>query len=249
MTKTGEPSLLSDIRYFAGENRYLEFEQQRELNAFGKRVAWWLNAKGMSLGAFHSLYLALVPGGEQVRLEDAWPGEFWWFRYLYMPASSRFPRGADALEEGRALTLAGLLHLAPQHEIEIREACTLMRASGGLDRLTILEKKLSGQILRICCSLQSYPSPAYLYLIVEDRRTGSRIESPAQALRFMDDAFHLAGKLSADGDGWVLHAKPSYTAELAAKQYGGDLRFRMADMRPASSDLLISQRLKRFAKA
>ena len=62
MTKDGGPSLITDIRLFAGgrsaSSSYLE--KQEEAIAYGRRIAWLLNSEGFSLGAFPALYASCV---------------------------------------------------------------------------------------------------------------------------------------------------------------------------------------------
>ena len=54
--KDGRPSRLFDIRYFSPDrNSYLKGKEN--VTAYGRRMAWYLNAEELSLGAYHSLYL------------------------------------------------------------------------------------------------------------------------------------------------------------------------------------------------
>ena len=55
MTKSGEPSVIQDIRYY-GETVF----QSRPAEAFGHRLAMYLNALGFCLGPF--THLNIVPG-------------------------------------------------------------------------------------------------------------------------------------------------------------------------------------------
>jgi hypothetical protein len=69
MTKDGRPSLITDIRLFAGEryNSAPYLEGQEEAVAYGRRIAWLLNSEGFSLGAFPALYVLFTPLLERVQ--------------------------------------------------------------------------------------------------------------------------------------------------------------------------------------
>jgi hypothetical protein len=83
MTKDGRPSRINDIRLFAGD-RASYLERQDEAVAYGRRVAWFLNGEGFSLGSFPALYVLFTPSLEIGSVQVTDDHGDWWHRYVHV---------------------------------------------------------------------------------------------------------------------------------------------------------------------
>jgi len=116
MTKDGRPSLITDIRLFAGEryNSAPYLEGQEEAVAYGRRIAWLLNSKGFSLGAFPALYVLFTPLLEPGSVKFTNEGCDWWQRHVYVGVTAAFPDSPDK----RDIVMRGMRMLfSPQGRI------------------------------------------------------------------------------------------------------------------------------------
>ena len=93
MTKDGRPSRITDIRYFHGD-RHNYLRGHDDAVAFGRRIAWFLNGEGFSLGAYPQLYLLLTPTLVAGTVEVTDYGGDWWQRYTCQSTSKIDPRSA-----------------------------------------------------------------------------------------------------------------------------------------------------------
>ena len=248
MTQTGEPSLISDIRYFlGGQYRYLE--GLHELDAFGRRLAFWLNTERISLGAYHSLYLLFSPSlkaGDVVYSDIA---AFWWHRYVSVGVPRAFPNMANALSLGRTRTCEAMCALRPQDKARIEAACRHVEAVGDSIRFTVLESTLKASILRAAVTIGVFPGPSHLYVSIEDRISGTLRESPPMPIGFYDAAFDLAGRIRQEADEIVLEARTSSRAAYVAREFDWPLRIAIATFSPLRSGAAYTPRVRRFAKA
>ncbi|WP_339743012.1 hypothetical protein [uncultured Maricaulis sp.] len=247
MTQTGDPSLISDIRYFlGGQNSYL---RDFELDAFGRRLAFWLNTEGISLGAYHSLYLLFSPSvnaGDVVYSDIA---AFWWHRYVSVGVPRQFPNIPDALSLGRTRTCEALCALCPQDKERIEAACRYVEAVGDSIRFTVLESKLKDSILRAAVTIGVFPEPSHLHVSIEDRSSGIVLESLPVPIGFYDRVFDLAGRIRREGDEIILEARTSFSGSSAAAESGWPLRSAVAEFSPLPTGAVCSSRVRRFGKA
>src|SRR5262245_46674294 len=112
MTKDGRPSRITDIRYFHGD-RHAYLKGHEDAVAFGRRIAWFLNGEGFSLGAYPQLYLLLTPTLDVGAIEVTDCGGEWWQRYTHVGVPCDFSSRADTAELVRQGTVAALKAIRP----------------------------------------------------------------------------------------------------------------------------------------
>jgi hypothetical protein len=224
-------------------------EGLHDLDAFGRQLAFWLNTEGVSLGAYHSLYLLFSPSvraGDVVYSDIA---AFWWHRYVSVGVPRAFPNSPDALSLGRTRTREALCALCPQDKERIEASCRYVEAVGDSIRFTVLESKLKDSILRAAVTISVFPEPSQLYVSVEDRNSGTVLESLPVPVGFYSRVFDLAGRIRRQGDEIILEARTSFSGSCAAAEFGWPLRSAIADLSPLPPGAVYSPRVRQFAKA
>lgn len=192
MTKDGRPSRITDIRHFFGDlHTYLKGHE--EAVAFGRRIAWFLNGEGFSLGAYPALYLSythsLPPG--TVLVTDY--GGDWWQRYTHVGVNPSFP-ALDHLDEVViAGTVQALLKIRPDQSDLILNAEHLVRTHGENLRFLLKRHETKKRTVEVSFSIAAWPQPSHLHVSVEDKASGTYSEAAPSALRFYHDAFDLVG--------------------------------------------------------
>lgn len=195
--KNGKPSLVFDIRYFSGHwHRYLSDDS---ITAYGRRLAWYLNSEGISLGAYHSLYVkftSALPTGE-IEIEQYKGGdESWWFRNAYVGVCPDFPNIDNADEIAMRGTIATLQILLPDAPMILEKADIVVRRHSGNLRFLVGQRVYSRYILKIATTIGTHPEPSHLYVTVVENATGARCESPGLPIGFYANAFDEARSIS-----------------------------------------------------
>ena len=249
MTTSGAPSLLSGIRYFSSETKYLDLPCSAELNAFGKRLAFWLNSAGLSVGSFHHVYIVCLPGESGVRVAESWGGECWWFRHVYVGVPADFPTIADAFELGVAATRAALENLVPQATAKIEMAIDRAVRPAAQSRFTLLEKRSARRTYRASLSVFPHPASSRLYLSVDPDGNKPVREVFLAELAFPDDAFDLAGKIDAKDECITLSPKSSLRARSVAERQGAPFSTCLKAFAAQEEDVVTSGLIRKFGRA
>jgi hypothetical protein len=190
MTKDGRPSLINNIRLFAGDgSRYLE--GQEEAVAYGRRIAWLLNSEGFSLGAFPELYVLFTPLLEPglVRVTDE--GGEWWHRYVHVGVTQDFPNGPDALDVIKSGIAGALIALRPDQEEAVRCAGELVSEQGRNLRYLLRRRDMAKLIAEVSFNIEPWPNPSHLFIAHIDKATDVYREADPIALGDYMEGFDL----------------------------------------------------------
>jgi len=193
MTKDGRPSLINDIRLFAGEhsNSSTYLEGQDEAVAYGRRIAWFLNGEGFSLGAFPALYVLFTPSLEPglVRVTDA--GGEWWHRYAHVGVTADFLNRPYALDVVTRGIVDALLALRPDQADPIRRADMIVREQGDRQRFLLKCRDMAKLLVEISFNISTWPKPSHLFIAQIDKATGVYREADPIALGHYTEGFDL----------------------------------------------------------
>lgn len=181
MTKDGRPSLINDIRLFAGDSQsYLKGYE--EAVAYGRRIAWFLNGEGVSLGAFPALYVlftaSLKPGSVRVTND----GGDWWQRYVHVGVTEDFPNVPDALEIIMHGIVEALLALRPDQINTILHANAIVREHRDSLRFLLRRRETKKLVTEISFNIEAWPKPSHLFISHTDKATGVYSEADPIAL-------------------------------------------------------------------
>ena len=147
MTKDGRPSLISDIRLFAGERRASSYiKEQEERVAYGRRLAWYLRSLQFSLGYYPALYVVFNPSlatGDTELLDEP-RGESWWRRYVQVGVPPGFLDGPETHAVITQGIVEALVAVRPDQADMIRSAGAVVREQGS--RLRFLLKRRETKI-------------------------------------------------------------------------------------------------------
>jgi len=243
MTKDGRPSPFKDIRLFHGSSN-TPLEQSAEAWAFARRLTWWLNGEGFSLGHHPALYIRFIPELPEDAVEPG-PLKFtpddWWFRDVAVGVPKGFP-GGDA----EAIAIEGIRHclkfLKPEETERIERAAGIVAAAGGDCRFLLRVKQTVRQVMEVSSTIAAWPQPSRLFVALTDKATGAYREAPPVEVAVWDDAVLLAGKVRIARGNVALAARTSTPARMIADRHGGDLSWHMDDFgaadRPVISALL-----------
>ncbi len=220
--KNGRPSLLFDVRYFL--NTKSNYWRDDWITAYGRRIAWYLNGEGLSLGSFHSLYLCFSTTLEPDSISTTEQGSDWWQRYVYVGVPKSFPDAAGSREVAMRGTVAALKALCPDAKDLIDAADQAVRAYGGDLRFLVRAKPYKDYVLQAATTISVHPNPTTLYFSVLSRTSGETVELPPIEGGMYFQAFSETSGIrlsdieirrSADGK---LLAKWQTDAVLAAKE-------------------------------
>lgn len=219
MTKDGRPSLINDIRYFQG-NRSTYLKGLEDPVAFGRRLAWFLNGEGFSLGAYPSLYIffdsSIDPG--TVRVTDY--GGDWWQRYTHIGVAQNFPNVPGAAELVITGTIAALTAIRPDLKTLIDSAGDTVRTHGGELRFLLKSRQTKHFQVDISFSIAVWPQPSHLFVSLTDPTDGVFLDAPPIPVGFYAEAFDLAGEIKVSGAAASLQPHRSAGAKLTASRYG-----------------------------
>jgi hypothetical protein len=197
MTKDGRPSLLNDIRLFAGESSFRNSYLQglEEAVAYGRRMAWFLNGEGVSVGAFPALYVLftslLTPGSVQVTND----GGEWWQRYVHVGVTEDFPNVSNVLEVIMQGIVHALLALRPDQADTILHADTVVREHQDGLRFLIRRRETRKIVTEISFSIEAWPKPSYMFIAYTDKTTGTYSEADPIALDWYMEAFSALSRI------------------------------------------------------
>lgn len=195
--KNGKPSLIFDIRYFSGS--WSSYLKDHSITAYGRRLAWYLNSEGVSLGAYHSVYIhftATIPAGE-IEIDPYKGGdELWWLRHTRVGVPPEFPSIERADEFVMQGTVAALRESLPNEVARIDQADRIVREHADGLRFLIREKEYRRYSLKFASTIAAHPEPSHLYVTVIDNATGIHCETPGLPVGWYVDAFDDAASVS-----------------------------------------------------
>jgi hypothetical protein len=194
MTKDGRPSALNDIRLFAGD-RYSYLKGQEEAVAYGRRLAWYLNGEGISVGAFPALYVLFTPSLAlgTVRMTD--DGGEWWHRYVHVGVEPNFPSVPNALEIAMRGIAKALVAIKPEHVETIKRADETVREHGEHLRFLLRRHETKKFVWQVSSNVAVWPKPSYLYVTKIDVETNAYAEAEPIALQFYSEALSYSRKI------------------------------------------------------
>ena len=232
MTKDGRPSRFNDIRYFHGLTKtYLNGCE--EAVAFGKRLAWYLNGEDFSVGAHPALYMRFTSSLPVGTLQVTDQGDLWWHRFVDVHAPADFPNFANADAFVSERTVEMLCAIKPDQTELITRAAQIVSESGESLVFPVKRQKVKKGVVEVCFSIATWPLPSKLHISITDDASGGYREAPPLPLRLYHEAFDLAGSIKVSNSEITVSAKPSYTAELTSRDYGGPLTFPLGAFAPA----------------
>jgi hypothetical protein len=195
--KNGKPSLIFDIRYFLGRRH--SYLHDHSVTAYGRRLAWYLNSQGISLGAYHSLYVhftTATPHGE-IEIEPYKGGdELWWLRNAHVGVGQNFPNVDNPNEIAMRGTVAALRTLLPNDDAIIEQANIIVRQHAGDLRFLVGEVAYRRYSLKIATTISVDPEPSHLYVTLVENATGAHGETPGLPIGFYTNAFDEARSIS-----------------------------------------------------
>lgn len=190
MTKDGRPSLINDIRLFAG-NRYSYLKGQEEAVAYGRRIAWYLNGAGFSLGSFPALYVHFTPSIEVGSVQISDLHAEWWHRFVDIGLTKEFPNTPDSFEIAMCGVVASLLAIQPEHAETIHEADVIVREQGEGLRFLLKRSETKKMITELSFNIRAWPEPSQLFISHTDKATGAYNEADPIDLGWYMEAFDL----------------------------------------------------------
>lgn len=190
MTKDGRPSLINDIRLFAGEH-YSYLEGQQEAVAYGRRIAWYLNGAGFSLGSFPALYVHFTPSVEigSARITD--DHAEWWHRHVEVGVTKDFPHSSDTFEVAMRGIVAALLNVRPEQADIISHADMVVREQRENLRFLLKRSETKKMVTEISFNINAWPQPSCLFISHTDKATGAYSEAEPIALGWYLEGFDL----------------------------------------------------------
>lgn len=193
MTKDGRPSLINDIRLFTGESSasssYLD--GQEEAVAYARRMAWFLNGEGFSLGAYPALYLLFTSTLNEGELQVTNKGGDWWHRYVHVGVTKSFPDASGAYDVVARGVVDALLAIRPDQSDVVRRADSVVRAHGDRLRFLLKRRETKKLVIEIASNIAAWPKPSCLFITHTDKETGDCREAESISLGFYDECFHL----------------------------------------------------------
>ncbi|WP_349321269.1 hypothetical protein [Asticcacaulis sp. MM231] len=237
MTKDGRPSRLNDIRLFAG-SYHTDLKGFEEQVAFGRRLAWAVNAEGVSVGAHTALYVYFAPSiGDGEVMVTSRGGE-WWQRYVDVGVPAEFP-GVDATDRIEKGIVDAVCASAPQKTDLIRQTAAIVSREG--DRLRFLQKRRNTRkyIVEVTSTIVAWPAASLLFVSLTEKATGKYFEAPPATVSFYDDARRLSGAIKITNIGATVEPKTSVAAQVASLHQGGDLCWAIDDFQPATRPVVI----------
>jgi hypothetical protein len=197
MTKDVRPSLITDIRLFAGEryNSSPYLEGQEEAVAYGRRIAWLLNSEGFSLGAFPALYVLFTPLLEPGSVRFTNEGGDWWQRYVYVGVTADFPNAPDKRDVVMRGIVDALLVTRPDQVDVIRRADGIVREHGDRLRFLLKRRDMAKVVVEISFNMAVWPKPSHLFIAHIDKATAVYSEADPISLRFYTEGFDIVGSI------------------------------------------------------
>lgn len=219
MTKDGRPSPLTDIRLFAGPgSEYLKGCDAAW--AFARRLTWWLNGEGFSIGHNPALYISYrtdLPVGAVEAEPPRFTPDDWWFRVVAIGMQ----QGLSGAEVDRAAAEGAvdcLKALKPEDSALIDKAAGVVTRAGSQCRFLLKVRDSARQIVEISTTIGAGSEPSLLHVAITDKATGTYREAPPARLAGYDDGVYLAGKVKIARRGVALAPRTSVMARLVVEQ-------------------------------
>ena len=190
MTKDGRPSLINDIRLFAGD-RFSYLKGHEEAVAYGRRTAWFLNSEGVSLGAFPALYVLFTPSLKRGSVQVTDYGGDWWQRYVHIGVTDDFPNVPDVLDVTMHGIVDALVALRPDQTDTILHADAIVREHRDGLRFLLRRRETKKLVTEISFNVVAWPKPSYLFIGHTDKATGAYSEADPIALGWYMEGFDL----------------------------------------------------------
>ena len=193
MTKDGRPSLITDIRLFAGQssNSHSYLDGQEEAVAFGRRIAWLLNSEGFSLGAFPALYVLFTPSLAPGLVRVTNDGGDWWQRFVHVGVAADFRNGPDAHGIVTRGIVEALVAVRPDQVQLIRRAETTVRVHGEGLRFLLKRRDVAKMLVEISFNIAAWPKQSHLFIAHIEKATGIYREADPIALGTYFEGFDL----------------------------------------------------------
>ncbi|MCY4180260.1 MAG: hypothetical protein OXD48_08300 [Litoreibacter sp.] len=191
--KNGKPSLFFDIRYYLDSDP-AHHKNYFELQAYGRRLAWLLNARGMSFGSFDTLTFLTDKKLTEQTLGEVGTGENWWFRNVYVGSHLEFKDEQKSLEAGREATLTALRQLCPDKSDQIDGADKIAMSYGESLRFVVRSKDYAKYRLELATNISAHPSEDLYFALITEKPTGDVVEvGPIQSGIYLLAKAELAG--------------------------------------------------------
>lgn len=190
MTKDGRPSRINDIRLFFGEH-CAHLHGQEEAVAYGRRIAWFLNGAGFSLGAFPALYVQFTPSEEIGSAQVANRHAEWWHRYVTVGVPPNFPNAPDTTEIATRGILAALSVVRPDQAELLCFADSVVRDEGEHLRFLLKRSETRKLITDISFNIEPHPKPSHLFISQTDKASGTYSEADPITLGWYLEGFDL----------------------------------------------------------
>lgn len=188
--------------------------------AFARRLTWWLNGEGFSIGhnpALYARYTTDLP----VDAVEAEPTRFtpddWWFRTIAVDIAKELP-GVDFDGVAAEGIVASLKALKPQDGALIDKAVEIVTADGSQCRFLLKVKDSARQVVEISTTIGAGCEPSLLSVAITNKATGACREAPPARLAGYDDGVYLAGKVKIARCGVDLAPRRSMMARLIVEQ-------------------------------
>ena len=234
MSRDGRPSRLKDLRLFGGD-------AEREAEAFGRRLAWWLNGEGFSIGHEPALYVILDPGlpdGETAAKPPRFTPHDWWFREVTVGCPD-----SDDPDAASAAIVSSLRALRPDAAQVIDRAAQTVLSAGDGCRFLLKTTETASAVVEVSTTIGTWRNPSLLYAGITEKATGTYREAGPVELSFYDNGVLLAGQVKATRTRVRLVPRTSTPAQIVAQEHGGGVSWRNDDFtdaeRPATSGLLV----------
>lgn len=190
MTKDGRPSLINDIRLFAGNpDSYLKGNE--EAVAYGRRMAWFLNGEGVSLGAFPALYIAFLAGPQPGRVKIRSEPALWWYRDVHVEVTDDFPDVPDVEQIVMKGIVDALIALRPDCADTILRADQIVRDNRDGLRFLLKRRETKTGVIEISFNIGVWPTPSNLFISQIDNKTNTYRDAEPIALGWYDEGFDL----------------------------------------------------------
>jgi hypothetical protein len=240
VTKDGRPSLINDIRLFFGDwSTYLKGHE--EAVAYARRMAWFLNSEGFSLGAYPALYLFLTPSIEVGTAQVTDHGGDWWQRYTLIGVPEDFPTGPDADEIIMRGIVDACLAIKPEQSEVIRLSDAVVRQNAESLRFLVKSHDTKKFKVEVSFNISIWPNPSFLYVTLTNKLDGITVEAPPTALDFYDSALSLVDTIKLDKESITIRPKKSFSGSFVSARIGGPVTFDFADFEPNPSSPVFSK--------
>ena len=173
MTKDGRPSLIANIRLFSGDRMSIRhLDKQEEAEAYGRRLAWFLNSQKFSLGAYPELYVLFTPSlaAGEIKLAEG-PHE-WWHRYVHVGLPGGVFEDLEAYSVVTKGIIDALIAVRPDQADTIRGADAVVGEHGSRLRFMIKRRETKNLVIEITSSIEAWPRPSQHFISHTDKVTG-----------------------------------------------------------------------------